>query len=296
MFYFARNEENSSNNILAEDYFHLDLSEPLYPLNLLEFHNILPSAISEPLSPFHRERQRQTEYIFQPREEEREILKEIKSKNENFIQEKNIKYNLYPLYINWKKIETKSENNTYYNIFKLFGYFGEAIFNLLNNIKDADYFNHKNFLNELNSYNKIYTKSEIMENEFFKKIISIYDDVISLIKNRIIIFKEISVFLIIMRLYEKYYSIINDNDKVIEVLKYEFSIIYHIKDDEYKKIYVKYYKKFDDYSYDYDDDSSSISSSINSKFPKSKSKYINYIRSIYKKINRNNKIKIKKEN
>jgi hypothetical protein len=187
-------------------------------------------------------------------------------------------------------LERKSENNVYYNIFKLFGYFGEAIFNILINNDNSNHFNHKNFLSELNSYNKNYTKSEIMENEYLKKLISIYDNVISLIKNRIIIFKEISVFLIIMRLYENYYSTINDFDKVLEILKYEFSIIYHIKDNEYKKIYDKYYKKLAFYSYedDYDD----FSYSINSEFPKSKKNYINYIRSIYKKINR--KIKIKK--
>ena len=67
----------------------------------------------------------------QENRENQESLKEIKSNNDNFIQEKNIKYTLYPLYINWKKIETKSDNNVYYNIFKLFGYFGEAIFNIL---------------------------------------------------------------------------------------------------------------------------------------------------------------------
>ena len=41
-----------------------------------------------------------------------------------------MKYSLYPLYINWKKIETKKLNNNDYNIFKLFGYFGFAIYNI----------------------------------------------------------------------------------------------------------------------------------------------------------------------
>ena len=58
----------------------------------------------------------------------------IKKYNKNIIIilcEKNIKYNLYPLYINWKETEREKENNVYYYIFKLFGYFGEAIFLLL---------------------------------------------------------------------------------------------------------------------------------------------------------------------
>ena len=44
---------------------------------------------------------------------ELEEIKELESDNENFIKEKNIKFDLYPLYINWKKIETKKYPNEY---------------------------------------------------------------------------------------------------------------------------------------------------------------------------------------
>ena len=224
---------------------------------------------------------------------EQENLKEIKSQNDNFMQEKNINYKLYPLYINWKKIETKDKNNIFYNIFILFGYFGEAIFNILTEINHNEiYCNHRNFLYKLNAYKKNYTNSQIKENEFMKKLISIYDDVISLIKNRIIIFKEISIFLIIMRLYENYFLIVNDNNKLLEVLKYEFFIIYNLKDTEYKKIYDKCFKKIDHYYDDYDEEIWSVDTS---RFPKNKKLYINNIKRIYKKISRNNQMKIKEE-
>ena len=58
-------------------------------------------------------------------------LTEIKSKNNFFFQEKDIKFELYPLYINWKKIELKLLFNPDFNIFKVFGYFGSAIYNIL---------------------------------------------------------------------------------------------------------------------------------------------------------------------
>ena len=208
-----------------------------------------------------------------------ENLKEIKSNNDNFMQEKNMKYSLYPLYINWKKIETKDLHNIYYNIFKLFGYFGIAIFNILKETNEDEYFyTHKNFLYELNLFNeKYYTKSKIEDNEFFKKIIKIYDDVISLIRNKIMIFKEISVFLIIMKLYETYFLIINDNDKVFEVLKYQYILISRLKEDEYRKIYNKYYIFESGWGYN---------NRNNFNFPKNKKNYINHIRSIYKKINK----------
>jgi hypothetical protein len=38
-------------------------------------------------------------------------------------------------------------------------------------------------------------------------------------------------------------SKIKNDKKIIEVLKYEYIIISNIKDEEYKQIYNKYYKK-----------------------------------------------------
>ena len=228
-------------------------------------------------NPFNRERHRESLN-----------LKEIESNNEHFIQEKNIKYNLYPLYINWKKIENKDKNdNNYYNVFKLFGYFGVAIFNILNDSNAQDnhdnYYNYKNFLFELNMfYVKYYTKAKMEENNFFKKLINIYDDVISLIKNKIIIFKEITIFLIVMRLYEKYFLKIDDENKVLEVLKYQYIIISKIKDEEYKKIYNKYYEKLNKESFQ----NVWIFGNKN-KFPNNRNNYINQLRRIYKSLNKN---------
>ena len=266
MFYLE--EPNESINFIA--------NEPLY-LNLDNYFEPIP---------------------FLRRETEAVNLKELNSNNDNFMQEKNVKYSLYPLYINWKKIETKSDNNVYFNIFKLFGYFGEAIFNILKETtKDENYYNHKNFLKELNAfYIKYKIKHTIEENEFIKKIINIYDDVISLIKNKIIIFKEITVFLIIMRLYEIYYIKSKDNKKVLEILKYQYIILSYLKEEEYKKIFNKYYKKLNHLIDEEGDEDLFFFSKYTCRLPKSKKEYINYIRNIYKKINKENTIKIKEEN
>ena len=243
--------------------------------------------IFEPL-PFRRERE--TEMV---------NLKELNSNNENFMQEKNIKYSLYPLYINWKKIEVKADNNVYFNIFKLFGYFGEAIFNILKETnKDENYYNHKNFLKELNGfYIKYKVKYNVEENEFIKKLINIYEDVISLIKNKIMIFKEITVFLIIIRLYEIYYLKSKDNNKVLEILKYQYIILSYLKEEEYEKIYNRYYKKLNRLIDDEEDEEDLFFfNKYKCKFPKSKKIYINNIRNIFKTINKDNIIKIKEEN
>ena len=176
-------------------------------------------------------------------------LKELKSNNENFIKEKDIKFNLYPLFINWKKIESKSLENNYFKIFKLFGYFGEAIYEILREtlpkVDNNDYYTYKNFLNELSKlYKKELKKEEIETNNFYKKIISVNEDVVSLVKNKIIIFKEIPIFLIIFKIYQSIYISLNDKKNSIDSLKYQFIILSYIKNDEYDIIYNKYLKQF----------------------------------------------------
>jgi hypothetical protein len=205
--------------------------------------------------------------------------KEIQSENENFIQEKNMKYSLYPLYINWKKIESKKlDNIMYYNIFKIYGYFGAAIFNLLCE-SDEGYHSYKNFLFELNLfYVRFYSESQI-KNEFLKKITSIYDDVISLIKNKIIIFKEISVFLIIMRLYELNYKKIKDNDKLFEVIKYHYVIISYLNEHEYNKIYLNYFRKINRRTCD-----DFLLFGKLYLLPKTKKEYLNYLKTSFKNL------------
>jgi len=176
---------------------------------------------------------------------ELEEIKELESDNENFIKEKNIKFDLYPLYINWKKIETKKYPNEYFNIFKLFGYFGEAIFEILKETipKSDDYYTNKNFLIELiKLYQKDLTKEEIEQNKFYKKLLDIFDDVISLVKNKIVIFKEIPIFLTVLKLYQLLYSSLKDKKNCIESLKYQFIILNYLKSDEYDLLYDKYLK------------------------------------------------------
>ena len=175
-------------------------------------------------------------------------LKELESNNENFIKENNIKFNLYPLYINWKKIESKNPKEQYYNILKLFGYFGVAIFEILNETMpktDNHFYTYKNFLSELNKiYKKEFTREEIDGNKFYKKLLDIKDDVISLVKNKIIIFKEIPVFLIVFKFYQSFYSSLDDIKNNIESLKYQFVIISYLSRNEYEIIYDKYLKNF----------------------------------------------------
>ena len=205
-------------------------------------------------------------------------ISEIKSKNKNLIQEKDIKFELYPLYINLKKIESKLLYNSHYNIFKVFGYFGSAIYNILIDAfpNNEIFYKSKYLLIELLLiYKENYNKDEIKENIFYKKLIKVYDEVVSLIKNKIIIFKEISIFIVVMKLYETYFITIDDKEKLKEVLKFQFMILSYITDKEYIKIYNTFFKTINMNKMRY-------LSKNKYKFSPNKKSYINTLRKIYK--------------
>ena len=221
-------------------------------------------------------------------------LKELKSPNENFLQENQMRYTLYPLYINWKKIENRKNKHPYYfNVFKVFGYFGVAIFSLLIEVNGDEYlYGLESFLFELYSYAVEYEKKiKPKENPFFIKLEGVYEEVISLLKNKIVVFKEITIFLIVLKLYHFYFLAIKEYNKGMQVLKYHYFLLSYLKNEEYKKIYKKFFKKLNrkikDNIY-----------SVEKKylFHKKKTHYINYLKKQYKKINRElKKLKTEKE-
>jgi len=217
---------------------------------------------------------------------EKETIIEIKSNNNNFMDEKNIDYSLYPLYINWKDLENHNRNNSFYKVFKSFGYFGVAIFTILYN---CNLFPEKptSFTTYLADLYFVYEK-KINSKDFFEKLTNIYDDVVSLIKNKIIIFKETTVFILVLKLYEQYFLSKNENDKVLDVLKYEFLLMKYLTDVDYKKIYNKFFSKFI-IAFKIDDENNGL-------FIKTKKKFINKIKETYKEINNKDKISEKKEN
>ena len=82
------------------------------------------------------------------------------------------------------------------------------------------------------------------------------------VKNKIIIFKEIPLILLIFKIYQKYFSCLKDNKNVIESLKNQFIILSYLKNDEYEKIYKRHLKQID--------------------FPKNKADFIKQIKKDYK--------------
>ena len=228
-------------------------------------------------------------------EREDEEYKEENSQNPNFMKETNMKFRLYPLYINWKKIEHNEPG--YYRILLRFGYFGAAIFSIFKEKYPS--LDAKNILTifaefisenlvKKNNNNSLGDKDNDNKNgEIDKKVKEFFDklpkikDLIDLIENKIIMMKEVPLLILILKIYEIYYIINKYTNDIINVLKYEYLLLSYLSDEEYKDIYNNHFK-------------GKISkifkklSETNGKlyiFPKTKVKFVNHIKSVYKSNN-----------
>ena len=208
--------------------------------------------------------------------------------NPNFMHEKDMKFNLYPLYINWKKIEA-NENN-YFDMFVHFGYFGASIYSTFRKIYQN--ITNKNIIYLFSSFCYDFLVNQNEDQEKNEKELTLFisnlpeiNIIYKLIKKKIIMFKEIPIFLIIIKIYEIYFLYKDHEDKIIELLKYQYLLLTYITDDEYNEIFQTHYKG----------KVSSIFRKLVSlignqlEFPNTKKKYINHIKYIYQSINKNNK-------
>ena len=172
-------------------------------------------------------------------------LEDIKNKNQNFIKDKDVNFRLYPFYINWKKLENNEYG--YYRIFVHFGYFGAAIYSIFKK-KDIA-LNVKNILFYLSSFIPDYLLKDdkkdalIQENiKFFFENVPEVDTIFEIIENKIIMFREISILLIILKIYEINFIINNNKNQIEKVLKCEYLIGTYLTNSEFIDIYRRHFK------------------------------------------------------
>lgn len=226
---------------------------------------------------------------------EDQIVPEL-NKNPNFMLEKDMKFSLYPLYINWKKIE--ENENSYFDMFVHFGYFGAAIYSSLREFYSN--ITNKNIIYLFSSFCYDFLINENEEQEKQDKEIEMENMILKLpdkniiyklIKNKVIMFKEIPLFLIIMKMNEIYFLYKEEVAKTIELLKYQYLLITYMTEDEYIEIFQNHFKG----------KVISIFKKLVSlignqmELPNTKKKYINHIKYIYQSINKNNKEEIKED-
>ena len=185
-------------------------------------------------------------FYFRTREEIEFQENTIPNDNKNCMKEKDIKYNLYPLYINWKQLETNEDD--YYKIFVHFGYFGAAVYSLLRKVRED--INYKNIFSIISFFYYIFFKcdnylSTSLDKESLNRFIKLFpdiDEIYQLIENKIFLFKEIPMYMIVLKIYEIYFLFEKDYDKLLQLLKHEYILNSNITNDEYKEIYNKNFK------------------------------------------------------
>ena len=167
------------------------------------------------------------------------------NKNPNFAKEKEINFRLYPFYINWKKLEKNQEG--YFRVFVHFGYFGVAVYSLFK--EKYPILNKKNILLIFTNFipdlilKKNSKDNHIKEDfKFLLEKLPNVDTIYQLITDKIIMLKEISIYLIVLKIYEIFY-ILNENKEMIEkVLKCEFLLGNYLTEEEYENIYKNHFK------------------------------------------------------
>ena len=95
--------------------------------------------------------------------------------------------------------------------------------------------------------------------------------------------KEVPLLILLLKLYEINFFIEKNNEELINVLKNEFLLMTYMTDEEYSNIYNNHFEEkiskiFKRLTNSY---------GKNYKLPKSKMRFINHIKSIYKSLNLN---------
>jgi hypothetical protein len=218
-------------------------------------------------------------------EREDEQIKEDNS-NQNFMQEKDMNFRLYPFFINWKKIEANESG--YYRIFLHFGFFGASIFSSFKEKYPSLDVNNilyvlSSFVSEnlLSNDNKNESSQKII-NEFFEKMPKL-DILCELIQKKIMMKKEVPMIFIVLKIYEIFFILNKKNEELEKVLKSEYLLGSFLTDNEYKEIYQNHFKGkigkifkklVETHGKDYE-------------LPKTKVRLFNHIKLIYKKIKQN---------
>ena len=214
---------------------------------------------------------------------------QVKNNNPNFMKDEDMKYNLYPLYINWKKIEERK--NEYYDAFIHFGYFGAAFFSSFKNVESSINLTYKNLIETfsticseflLNSKDKEKDSKDAKE---FMKFLPDIDIVYSLIKKKVVMYKEIPIYIITLKIYEIYFLFNADEKKLIELMKHQYLLISYLKDNEYKKLYEKNFGEKIKNIFD------KIVEKLGKQYelPNNKKEYINHLKYIYQSLSKKEK-------
>lgn len=223
---------------------------------------------------------------------EDQIVPELNN-NPNFMHEKDMKYNLYPLYINWKEVEA-NENN-FFDMFVHYGYFGVSIYSSLKDIYPD--ITNKNIIYVFSTFCYDFLINENEEQEKNDKDLILFisklpeKTIYNLIKKKVIMFKELPIYFIILKIFEIYYLYKDEEIKINELLKNQYLLISYLTDDEYHEIFQNHFKG---------KVSSIFRKLVNLignqlEFPNTRKKYFNHIKYIYQAINKNIKEEVQDE-
>ena len=217
---------------------------------LNRFHDLSPTSRSNVLNRLRlmfesRARRR----LYDEYSDDEDMENAIYNSNNNFKQfskENDINFRNYPFNINWVEIE--NDENEYYYILSKYGYFGVSIYSHLNNIKKLTS-NNNDLIVLIAEMFSTFLKKENFEKvkDFIYSLSQTPEMIYNMIKKKLILVKEIPVFIIMLIILEIFYfkydnEEYKNHEKQKYILKSQFTLINMINDDEYQKIYNESFK------------------------------------------------------
>ena len=221
--------------------------------------------------------------------ESEEEMAQYENNNPNLMKDGDMKYSLYPFYINWKKIEERK--NSYYDIFVHFGYFGAAVFSSFK-LEDCPInLTYKNIIYTFSSLcydfliNSTDKEKDTKDAQLFMDKLPDLNMIYKLIKKKIVMYKEFPMYILILKIYEIYYLYNVDEKQLIELLKYQYLLISYLKESEYKEIFDKNFSERVRKIYE------KMVDKIGRQFelPSSKKKYFNHLKYVYQSLSKDAK-------
>ena len=211
------------------------------------------------------------------------------NKNPNFMKENNMKYNLYPFYINWKKIEERK--NSYYDMFVHFGYFGASVFSSFKMVDCPINITYKNIIFTFSTLlyeflvNSKDKEKDAKEVELFMDKLPELDNMFKLINKKVVMFKEVPIYILVMKIYEIYFLYNIEENNLIELLKYQYLLISYLKDGEYKEMFEKNFGEKVRKIYE------KMVEKLGKQFelPNTKKKYLNHLKYVYQSLSKDAK-------
>ena len=128
-------------------------------------------------------------------------------------------------------------------------------------------------------------EKDTKEVELFMDKLPELGNMFKLINKKVVMFKEVPIYILVLKIYEIYFLYNIEEKNLIELLKYQYLLISYLKDSEYKEMFEKNFSEKVRKIYE------KMVEKLGKQFelPNTKKKYLNHLKYVYQSLSKNAK-------